>query len=390
MQNVYSIFLKDCTMTTVEPANPTKINLNKKRARFWNKADRLTYGRVTNSTLLTSGGNDTVSIDFLDNSLIDLGSGNDRIVISPYTRNFGFFQEIVFDGLGSNVTIDGGTGRDTLSIQAPQAGFQWAWDGAYWQIQQDGKTAATIKNIETVTFDHEDTSVAIKFARGTDRAEQIMVENTATIIHMVNAGSGNDRIIFSGLSESGKSCIDGGAGTDLLIIADGTQSDYRLSRFGKEGNWDDVWHLQKRDNTFLFERWMNVAELKNIENIQFSISRPKSISKIGESTLRPDPQSFKSIAQNNYFSAPAGDSHFDLSNGLRDTIAFNATNYKAGITHVTVKGMKVEDTIAFIDLFGCHVVKDTTVFSAGPSSVITGTQIVLWNNNAQLAINYTT
>jgi Ca2+-binding RTX toxin-like protein len=137
MQNVYSIFLKDCTMTTVEPANPTKINLNKKRARFWNKADRLTYGRVTNSTLLTSGGNDTVSIDFLDNSLIDLGSGNDRIVISPYTRNFGFFQEIVFDGLGSNVTIDGGTGRDTLSIQAPQAGFQWAWDGAYWQIQQD-------------------------------------------------------------------------------------------------------------------------------------------------------------------------------------------------------------------------------------------------------------
>jgi hypothetical protein len=390
MQNVYSIFLKDCTMTTIEPANPTKINLNKKRAKFWNKADRLTYGRVTNSTVLASGGNDTVSIDFLDNSLIDLGSGNDRIVISPYTRNFGFFQEIFFDGLGSNVTINGGTGRDTLSIQAPQAGFQWAWDGAYWQIQQDGKTAATIKNIETVTFDRGGTSVAIKFVRGTEGADPIMVANTTTTIHMVNAGSGNDRITFSGLYGSEKSCIDGGAGTDLLVIADGKQADYRLSRFGKEGNWDDVWHLQKRDNPFLFERWLNVAELKNIENIKFSDSRATSISKIGKNILRTDPQSFKSIAQNNYFSAPAGDSHFDLSNGLRDTITFSASNYQTGITHVTVKGMKSEDTIAFIDLFGCHVVKDTTVFSAGPNSVITGTQIVLWNNNAQLAINYTT
>jgi hypothetical protein len=87
-------------MTSIEPANPTKIDLNKKRAKFWNKADRLTYGRVTNSTVLASGGHDTVSIDFLDNSLIDLGSGNDRIVISTYTRNFGFFQEIFSTALG--------------------------------------------------------------------------------------------------------------------------------------------------------------------------------------------------------------------------------------------------------------------------------------------------
>lgn len=93
----------------IDNAAALKVNLNQVRRSLSNnkrRFDRASFGRMTNSTVSALAANDLIAIDFLDNSLIDLGAGNDTLNIKRYVRN-GFTY---FDRFGAGSMINGGSG----------------------------------------------------------------------------------------------------------------------------------------------------------------------------------------------------------------------------------------------------------------------------------------
>lgn len=133
--------------------------------------------------------------------------------------------------------------------------------------------------------------------------------------------------------------------------------------------------------------WVNVAELKGIENVSFAGNAAIAIT--GTELTRPQAQTVVSQKGiNNQIEAPAGSCTFDLRPGLNDTISFLSSNYEFGTTNVTVRGYRSGDSVAYVDLLGATLISDTTEFNQ--SGIAVGTQILNWHNNAQLIVNYTT
>lgn len=237
-------------------------------------------------------------------------------------------------------------------------------------------------NIENVLFDDGMRKVAVNFQRGSAENDTMTATQTSSAAVMLHAGDGDDRIYWQDEDTNGKPCIDVGNGNDTLVIV-GKREDYTAVKFNNE----NVWHLLHLDTSFLMARWIELANVSNIENIEFSDTKSMPISSFGTSTGQNREKTFTRGAKDNHFDAPAGRCTFKLKAGRNDSITFSSSNYESGVTRVNVQGMRFDDSVAFIDLFGCHVVKDTTVSNS--VGKIVGTQIVLWNNNAQLVVDYT-
>lgn len=112
-------------------------------------------------------GNDTLTINSvmlgMDSSTLDMGAGDDRIVLSESSADALSVKSAKIDlGAGNDwielkrgtASVSGGDGNDTLYIKANQAGFSWKASGTDFIVtsSSDSFTTLTLNSIETLKF----------------------------------------------------------------------------------------------------------------------------------------------------------------------------------------------------------------------------------------------
>lgn len=351
-------------------------NLRGKKIRLSGRKDVKTYGSLANSTIEALGGNDILDVLTLDGSTIILGNGNDQLIVNDFGNKASL--------------LDGGAGTDTLNLpQINQRDVIWTWDSSANAWLLKSATApealrATLKNFETVVFkDGVQATLKDKIVtfQGTAKNDTILAYSDEYTPIAVNAGGGDDIIHFTGNVGTFVRVFDGGSGSDTLQL-NGTADSYQFVRY----KGDAGWFMQVALGNALFPIWVNVAELKGIENVSFAGNAAIAIT--GTELTRPQAQTVVSQKGiDNQINAPAGSCTFDLRPGLSDTISFLSSNYEFGTTSVTVRGYRSGDSVAYVDLLGATLISDKTEFNQ--SGIAVGTQILNWHNNAQLIVNYT-
>jgi Ca2+-binding RTX toxin-like protein len=140
-------------------------------------------------SISTGDGNDTISSG-AGNDIIDSGAGNDII-------DSGAGNDIIYSGTGDD-TVNGGNGTDTLNDDFSGSNSNLTFDTT--GITLTIPTGSSYSNVEAFNLTTGSGNDTIKLKGRYD--------------DFVNTGSGNDSINL-GLGQDG---VDGGAGTDLLIV----------------------------------------------------------------------------------------------------------------------------------------------------------------------------
>ncbi|MFG6429183.1 VCBS domain-containing protein [Roseateles sp. LYH14W] len=169
-------------------------------------------GGLGNDTLTGGDGNDTLSGGAGDDSL-DGGAGNDSIAAGEgaNTVDAGIGDDSVTAGSG-NDTLDGGSGVDTIDYSAQTAAI--VANLATQTASGAGIGTDVLRNFENVIG-----GAGNDHLTGTDGANVLIGgAGSDTLL----AGAGNDSLRF----DANDTLVDGGVGTDTLVIADNTLVDF--------------------------------------------------------------------------------------------------------------------------------------------------------------------
>jgi hypothetical protein len=395
-------------------------NLIGKKPKFRpGRSERLSYGIVQDSTLSTLDQNDTVSIVTLTNSLIMLGTGNDRLNVTGDTdkstvnlgsgNNSASFSKILsstvtgssgidkisvayaeksafFLGGGNDTfklsgtmrssgygnTIDGQAGIDTIELIQFLAKLELSYSQGYFSVYNFGQTR--FKGIERLILANGITANLADGPQGSDQGritingtsgnDVLQSRSDSAVIYSVNAGDGDDTITVSPFNAT---TINGGAGTDGIILEEGRDI------YLKEGKW----RIGSNQRVISIENIETIYEpnSKTLYTLGSNGARVTSKSEVGGSfngTSGTD--TIVGTAGNDTFylyGDKFGDSSadfFDLSAGGIDTIAFNPKNYTAGTIPVkvgSVFGADKNDKFASIYLETIQIVKDERRYTNG-------------------------
>ena len=199
-----------------------------------------------NDVLYGGAGDDTLegddSTNFTYHNTLQGGGGNDVIVSNS-------FYDQVLGGSGDDFVatyamttgqgLDGGTGQDTINIQALRGGTHSVYlnFGSVFTPVVDGINGASCSNFEVLEFIGGTGPQTISGGAGDDT-----IYNSPSNIASIDAGtlagrSGNDLIGFSGLVNPGTGTEQafGGAGTDTLAWSIGTGKATTLAIDAKAG-----------------------------------------------------------------------------------------------------------------------------------------------------------
>jgi VCBS repeat-containing protein len=165
-----------------------------------------------NDTLSGGDGNDSLSGGAGDDSL-DGGAGNDTIAAGEGRNavDAGIGDDSVTAGSGDDV-LDGGSGVDTIDYSAQTAPI--VVNLATQSATGAGIGTDVLRNFENIIGGAGDDQLT-----GTDGANLLVGgAGSDTLL----AGAGNDTLLF----DAGDALVDGGVGTDTLVIADTTLVDF--------------------------------------------------------------------------------------------------------------------------------------------------------------------
>lgn len=317
-------------------------DLINKKVNLKRTADKVSYNRVSGSTLNSDAGNDIIGIDFFDNSAVTLGNGNDIISISSFERTS---------------TINGGAGRDLLKLSYASSELKWTWNTTdkTWTVTsaKPGQNSIKLRNIENVAFNDG------TLAQLSGNAITISGSNNNDAITLISdgigrfasfGGNGNDVFTVSGTfdSTSPPITVNGGNGSDKLILSLDPNS-YLIAQ--ENGRWS----VSAFFNSLPFQ----VIELVDIETIAFSDGSTLALEKSGgKFTAGNNAVSFVGTNENDtmigsaksdVFVGLAGNDFFDLSRGGQDTVDFSGM-YAVGTignAEVTVKGAGRDDKFEY-------------------------------------------
>jgi Ca2+-binding RTX toxin-like protein len=182
-------------------------------------------------TIYTDDGNDTISSGAGDD-IIDSGAGNDTV-------NGGAGNDYIYSGTGDD-TVNGGDGTDTVNDDFSGSTSNLTFDTTGINlIIPTGSSYSDIEAFSLTTGSGNDT-IKLKGRYG----------------DFVNTGSGNDSINL-GLGQDG---VDGGAGTDLLIV------DYSSTTYGgivsTIGGSNGVFFAYYNSASFDQVTWYNIEQFQ--------------------------------------------------------------------------------------------------------------------------------
>ncbi|MBB6626137.1 hypothetical protein H5V45_02275 [Nocardioides sp. KIGAM211] len=159
-------------------------------------------------TITTGGGRDQVFVGQPDvplRDVVDTGGSGDRVVVEATAAN-----------AVSSLVL--GTGRDVLEWEWPDGvGGEWLVDATAGVAKRDGGREFTFSGVDDYRLPVPGRA-SLTF-RGSDAKETVWASSYAR----VDLGGGNDRFhvrpTFT-LPDAGAGVLDGGAGTDRLVVAD--------------------------------------------------------------------------------------------------------------------------------------------------------------------------
>ncbi len=324
--------------------------------------DSQAFSNVTNATISALGGNDILSISLLDQSLVQLGEGNDQLTIAAFGK------------LKAPSTIDGGGGIDIVSLGYLETSFTWSWDTTknVWIMKAGGRDYATVKGVEKFQFKNnvaielDDANHALTIV-GSDRADSLSASTNGSNKVSVRAGLGDDVIAINSIDKSGNTpiSVDGGAGNDTIKLT-GIPNDYIFSKDG------DTWQIDYVDGL----NHSTVLIAQNVENL--TLSDGSTIAFVGDGiNFKAGNKAVGCVGTtgndtltgsrfDDTFVHLGGNDIFDLTKGGRDGLVFARLSYiPVGDSNVEVIGYQTNDNIKIVDPFQIYTVIDNTRYENG-------------------------
>lgn len=141
----------------IEVNIPDEILANASAYVFNSDSDLVLRFNTVERVIATGNGNDAIIVNGDKNTTVDAGDGNDTIETTGGNDSItgGNGNDSITSGAGSD-TIDGGTGRDVVTLTGNVQDYNVSVvDGALVVTSKaDATNAATIKNVEFVSFDN--------------------------------------------------------------------------------------------------------------------------------------------------------------------------------------------------------------------------------------------
>lgn len=211
-------------------------------------------------TLAASAGNDRVTIAQSNLGVVDLGVGDDTIVLSDVATNH-------------ELDVRGGLGNDTLDLSRVSQNVVLVWNGESVAVTSENGGCITATGIESVVSSNSGNIIAVSgqtdpLAISGGHGDDWIYSSTANA-DTLNGGAGNDVLVY----EDAKKVYVGGSGVDFLVSRTSDLTPYlnddmefvltgdQAKQLSSEETFADFGIQIKDDQVYLSKKFWNAPNL---------------------------------------------------------------------------------------------------------------------------------